>query len=74
MNKKDIIEFLTFKRRINNDINKISNNILQSKRRFDVNIIYQFMILNIMNEITIVNLIQINMKQKDEEIGFQFEI
>ena len=29
LNKKDIIELLTFRERINNDINEMSNNILQ---------------------------------------------
>ena len=63
-----------FKKRINNDVNKTSNNILQWKRRFDINIIHRFMILNIINEIIIINLAQIDMKQKNEKINFQFEI
>ena len=28
LSEEDIIEFLTFKKRINNDVNEISNNIL----------------------------------------------
>ena len=62
LNEKDIIKFLTFKEKINNDVNETSNNILQWKRRFDINIIYRFMILNVMNEVIIVNLIQIDIK------------
>ena len=32
------------------------------------------MILNVMNKIIIVNLIQIDIKMKNEKIGFQFEM
>ena len=32
------------------------------------------MILNVMNKIIIVNLIQIDIKKKNEKIGFQFEM
>ena len=32
------------------------------------------MILNVTSEIIIVNLIQIDMKKKNEKIGFQFKI
>ena len=74
LNEKDIIELLTFRKKINNDVNKTSNNIFQWERRFDVDIIYRFIILNIMNKIIIVNLAQIDMKQKNEKIDFQFEI
>ena len=74
LNEKDIIELLTFKEKINNDVNKTSNNIFQWERRFDVDIIYRFMILNVMSEIIIVNLIQIDMKQKNEKVNFQFKV
>ena len=74
LSEEDIIKLLTFKEKINNDVNETSNSIFQWERRFDVNIIYRFMILNVMNEIIIVNLIQIDIKQKNEKIGFQFEI
>ena len=74
LNKKNIIKFLTFKEKIDNDVNEMSNNILQWERRFDINIIYRLMILNVMNEITIVDFIQIDIKQKDKKIGFQFEM
>ena len=70
LNEKNIIEFLTFKKRIYNDVNETSNNIFQWKRRFDINIIYRFVILNIMNEIIIVSFIQVDIKQKNEKIGF----
>ena len=70
LNKKDIIEFLTFRRKIDNDVNKISNNIFQWESRFDVDIIYWLMILNIINEIIIVNLAQVDMKKKNEKIDF----
>ena len=74
LNKENIIKLLTFREKINNDVNKISNNIFQWERRFDINIIYRFMILNVINEIIIVGFIQINMKQKDEKIDFQFKM
>ena len=74
LSEEDIIELLTFKEKIDNDVNETSNNILQWKRRFDINIIYRLMILNIMNKITIVNLIQIDMKQKNKKVGFQFKM
>ena len=74
LNEKNIIELLTFKRRINNDINKTSNNIFQWENRFDVDIIYKFIILNIMNKIIIVNLAQTDIKKKNKKIDFQFEI
>ena len=74
LSEKDIIELLTFKERINNDVNKTSNSIFQRERRFDVDIIHRLMILNIMNEIIIVNFVQVDMKKKNEKIGFQFEI
>ena len=70
LNKKDIIELLTFRKKINNDVNKTSNNILQWKRRFDVDIIHRLMILNVMNKITIVSLVQADMKQKNKKVGF----
>ena len=57
LSEEDIIKLFTFKEKINNDVNETSNNIFQWERRFDVNIIYRFMILNIMNEIITVNLI-----------------
>ena len=57
LSEKNIIEFLTFKERIDNDVNKISNNIFQWESRFDVNIIHRFVILNVMSEINIINLI-----------------
>ena len=62
LNKEDIIKLLTFKEKINDDVNEISNNILQWKRRFDVNIIYRLIILNVINKIIIVNLIQVDIK------------
>ena len=57
LNEENIIELLTFKRKINNNVNKTSNSIFQWERRFDVDIIYRFMILNVMSEIIIVNFI-----------------
>ena len=48
----------------------MSNNIFQWERRFDINIIYRLMILNIMNKITIVDFVQIDIKQKNEKIDF----
>ena len=74
LNEENIIKLLTFRERINNDVNETSNNIFQWERRFDVNIIYRFMILNVMSEITIVDLIQIDIKQKDEKVDFQLKI
>ena len=32
------------------------------------------MILNVMSEVIIVNLIQIDMKQKDKKVGFQLKM
>ena len=40
LSEKDIIELLTFKKKINNDVNETSNNIFQWESRFDVNIIH----------------------------------
>ena len=74
LSEKNIIELFTFKKKIDDDVNKTSNNIFQWERRFDVDIIYRLMILNVMNEITIVDFIQIDIKQKDKKIGFQFEM
>ena len=74
LSEKDIIKLLTFKEKINNDVNETSNSILQWERRFDINIIYRFIILNVMGEIIIVGLIQVDIKQKNEKIGFQFEM
>ena len=74
LSEKDIIEFLTFREKINNDVNETSNNIFQWENRFDINIIYRFMILNVINEVNIVNLIQIDMKKKNKKIDFQFEM
>ena len=74
LNKKDIIKLLSFRRRINNDVNKTSNNILEWENRFDVNIIYRFIISNIISKISIVSLIQINIKMKNEKVDFQFEM
>ena len=65
LNEKDIIELLTFKKRINNDVNKTSNNIFQWESGFDINIIYWFIILNVMNKINIISFIQVDMKKKD---------
>ena len=33
-----------------------------------------FMILNVMSEINIISLIQIDIKKKNREVGFQFEM
>ena len=57
LNEENIIELLTFREKINNDVNETSNNIFQWERRFDIDIIYRFIILNVMSEIIIVNLI-----------------
>ena len=70
LSEKNIIKFFTFKEKIDNNVNEMSNNIFQRERRFDVDIIYRFMILNVMNEITIVGFIQVDIKQKDEKIDF----
>ena len=74
LSEENIIEFLTFKKKICDDVNKTSNNIFQWERRFDIDIIYRFIILNVMSEIIIVNLIQVDMKQKDKKVGFQFKM
>ena len=74
LNEEDIIELLTFREKIDNDVNEMSNNIFQWERRFDVDIIYQLMILNIINEIIIVGLAQVDMKQKNEKVDFQFKM
>ena len=74
MSEENIIELLTFKKKINNHVNKTSNNIFQWENRFDINIIYRFMMLNVISEINIVGLIQIDIKMKNEKIDFQFEM
>ena len=74
MNKEDIIELFTFKKKIDNDVNETSNSIFQWENRFDVDIIYWFVILNIISEIIIVSLAQADMKKENKKINFQFEI
>ena len=56
LNEENIIELLTFKKRIDNGVNETSSSIFQKENRFDINIIHWFMILNIMNKIIIVGL------------------
>ena len=57
LSEEDIIELLTFRKKINNDVNEMSNSILQWERRFDINIIYRLMILNVINKIIIISFI-----------------
>ena len=57
LNDKNEIKFLTFKEKINDNLNKTLNNIFQKKNRFDINIIYRFINLNIMNKIIIIKFI-----------------
>ena len=74
MSEEDIIEFLTFKEKINDDVNETSNNVFQWESRFDVNIIHRLIILNIMNKIIIISFAQIDIKEKIEKIDFQFKM
>ena len=69
LNKENITEFLMLKK-IDNDINETLNNIFQWKDRFDVDIIYRFMILNVINEINTLNFAQIDIKMKNEKVDF----
>ena len=57
LSEEDIIELLTFKKKINSDVNETSNNIFQWENRFNINIIHWLIILNVMKEIIIVGLI-----------------
>ena len=57
LNNKNEIKFLIFKEKIDNNLNKTLNNIFQKKSHFDINIIYRFINLNIINEIIIIKFI-----------------
>ena len=51
---KDKTRFLIFKKKINNNLNKALNSVFQKKSWFDIDIIYRFIILNIISKIDIV--------------------
>ena len=57
LNDKNEIKFLTFKKKIGDNLNKTLNSVFQKENRFNINIIHRFMNLNITNKIIIVKFI-----------------
>ena len=74
LRNKDKTGFLAFEKEINNNLNKALNSVLQKESRFNIDIIYRLIILDVINKINIVISTQTDMKKKNEKINFQFKI
>ena len=54
LSSESVTKLLALEERINNNLNKLLNNILQRKDRLSILFIYRFIILNIISKVDII--------------------